>query len=186
MQSKTERCDQELQSVSILSSGWWLWPHQPQPLQRDSSVEEMMGATGDSLLENLHQRHVPVRQRRGQPTLLLHVTGETLIRTELIKVHSMSWLQPKHREMDDSTSSPCGCRRGWERQLWAGDCCSWLCVLGRCCGSSCRRCWPRAFLRALSSCTRLQVVCPGAQPCCTTVTTGLLWCPALKGRVGRC
>lgn len=30
---------------------------------------------------------------------IAHVTGEALSRTELIKVHSVSWPQPKHREM---------------------------------------------------------------------------------------
>lgn len=72
---------------------WMMGLAIPAPATWDSFVEEMMEATGDSLLESLHQRDLPVSYRRKQPTLLLknviaHVTGETLSRTELIKVHS--------------------------------------------------------------------------------------------------
>lgn len=60
------------------------------PSQWHSFVEKMTEATADSLLESLHQQHLPVSRRGGQPILFLEhttpsATGETLSRTELLK-----------------------------------------------------------------------------------------------------
>lgn len=143
---------------------------------------------------------LPVSWRRRQPTLTKNHNctcnwGSTKQNTAYKSAFSELATTQTQGNADDSTSSSRGCRGGWERQLWAGACCSWLCVLGSCCCTD--SLWlilqemltqssPQGSLRALSSCTGLQVACPGAQPCCTTVTCGCCGCPALQGRARRC
>lgn len=141
----------------------------PAPNMWESSVEEMMEATGDTLLENLHQRDLPVSQRRRQPTptknTVAHVTGEALSRTQPMKLHSVSWPRPKHREVQmiplpTLVGAEEAERGSSELVPAAAGSVSWGAAAAQTrCGSSCRRCWPRALLRALSG------LSPAAQGC---------------------
>lgn len=107
---------------------------------------------------------------------IAHVTGEAPSRTQLIKVHSVSWPQPKHREMQmippptllgaeeaergSSELQPALCP-------WSCHCTHWLWL-------TLQGMLSQALLRAPCSCPALQVLCPGAQPRCTPGTAGPL------------
>lgn len=152
-QSKTESCDQERRNSQPQSQHpeyWMMGLATPAPNMWESSVEEMMEATGDTLLENLHQRDLPVSQRRRQPTptknTVAHVTGEALSRTQPMKVHSVSWPRPKHREVQmiplpTLVGAEEAERGSSELVPAAAGSVSWGAAAAQTrCGSSCRRC----------------------------------------------
>lgn len=113
---------------------------------------------------------------------IAHVTREAPSRTQL---HSVSWPQPKHREMQIIPFQPF-----WVQKRLREAALSWcLLQLALCPWTHCTHSlWlilqemlTQALLRALCSCPGLQVLCTGAQPCCTSVTAGLLWVPSSAG-----
>lgn len=130
-------------------------------------MEKTTEATADSPLESLHQQHLPVSGRRGQPILFLKYINTkcnwgNITQNRAFKSGSAMPIQISNelaitQEMQGnashSTSTPCGSSSGQERRLWAGGCCSCELPLHKLLGWSCKRCQPRALFKAFCTCS---------------------------------